>query len=238
MKKARNLMAIGAMALVAGMFSACGGGGSNSAEAEAAALPTDGILGELPKVVAEFEAAEAAVDAKYEELKKDDPEKAKAFLKEYMSQGNRTKFKKETLPAAGKALEGKEISTEIAEGLPLKLEKNFTLNDAREASTTALLTADANQQTPFMNYQSVAYDSDGNAIATGRGCSNWQSLYPIKEGKQAHFGFFISINDYDAARWARLQKIVIMDKTSEAYKQAEDQIKANKDAFKNKGKEE
>ena len=69
MKKARNLMAIGAMALVAGMFSACGGGGSNSAEAEAAALPTDGILGELPKVVAEFEAAEAAVDAKYEELK-------------------------------------------------------------------------------------------------------------------------------------------------------------------------
>lgn len=238
MKKARNLMAIGAIALVAGMFSACGGGGSNSAEAEAAALPTDGILGELPKVVAEFEAAEAAVDAKYEELKKDDPEKAKAFLKEYMSQGNRTKFKKETLPAAGKALEGKEIPTEIAEGLPLKLEKNFTLNDAREASTTALLTADANQQTPFMNYQSVAYDIDGNAIATGRGCSNWQSLYPIKEGKQAQFGFFISINDYDAARWARLQKIVIMDKTSEAYKQAEDQIKANKDAFKNKGKEE
>lgn len=235
MKQTRNLFAIGAIALVAGMFAACGGG--SSAEAEAAALPTDGILGELPKVVAEYEAAEAAASVKYDELKKSDPDKAKEFWKDYLHQGNTTKFKKETLPAVAKTLEGKEIPTEIAEGLPLKLEKNFTLDDSREATTTALLTADANQQTPFMNYQSVAYDIDGYAIATGRGCSNWQSLYPVKEGKLALFGFFISINDYDAARWARLQKIVIMDDKSDAYKQAEEQIKANKKAFKEKDKE-
>ena len=90
MKTTRNLWLMGAMALVAGVFSACGGSSSNSAEAEAAALSTDGILGELPKVVAEFEAADAAADAKYEELKKSDPEKAKEFMKEYVAQGNRT----------------------------------------------------------------------------------------------------------------------------------------------------
>lgn len=236
-KTTRNLFAIGAIALMASMFAACGGG-SNSAEAEAAALPTDGILGELPKVVAEYEAAEAAAAAKYDELKKSDPDKAKEFWTDYIKQGNTTKFKKETLPSVEKTLEGKEIPTELAEGLPLKLEKNFTLNDKREATTTALLTADANQQTPFMNYNGVAYDADGNAIATGKGCSNWQSLYPVKEGKQARFSFFISVKDYDAARWAKLQKIVIMDDKSEAYKQAEEQIKANKEAFKNKGKEE
>ena len=234
MKQTRNLLLTGAMALVAGVFSACGGG--NSAEAEAAAMPTDGILGELPKVVAEYEAAETAASAKYDEMKKSNPDKAREFWTEYINQGNTTKFKKETLPAAGKTLEGKEIPTEIADGLPLKLEKNFTLDDKREAFTSALLTADANQQTPVMNYTPVAFDADGNAIATGRS-TNWQSLYPIKEGKQMSFRLFISVSDYDAARWARLQKIVIMDNKSDAYKQAEEQIKANKDAFKNKGKE-
>ena len=234
MKQTRNLLLTGAMALVAGVFSACGGG--NSAEAEAAAMPTDGILGELPKVVAEYEAAETAASAKYDEMKKSNPDKAREFWTEYINQGNATKFKKETLPAAGKTLEGKEIPTEVAEELPLKLEKNFTLNDKRDATTTALLTADANQQTPVMNYTPVAFDADGNAIATGRS-TNWQSLYPIKEGKQMSFRLFISVSDYDAARWARLQKIVIMDNKSDAYKQAEEQIKANKDAFKNKGKE-
>ena len=234
MKQTRNLLLTSAMALVAGVFSACGGG--NSAEAEAAALPTDGILGELPKVVAEYEAAEAAASAKYDELKKSDPDKAREFWTEYINQGNTTKFKKETLPAVAKTLEGKEIPTELAEGLPLKLEKNFSLDDKREAHTTALLTADANQQTPVMNYKPVAFDADGNAIATGSS-TNWQRLYPIKEGKQMNFRLFVSVSDYDAARWARLQKIVIMDDKSDAYKQAEEQIKSNRDAFKNKGKE-
>jgi hypothetical protein len=236
MKQTRNLLLMGAIALVASVMAACGGDG-NRAQAEAAALPTDGILGELPKVVAEYEAAEAAAAAKYDELKKSDPDKAKEFWTDYIKQGNTRKFKKETLPSVEKTLEGKEIPTELAEGLPLKLEKNFTLNDKREATTSALLTADANQQTPVMNYNAVAYDADGNAIATGGGCSNWQSLYPIKEGKQVSFRFFIGVKDYDAAKWAQLKKMVIMDNKSDAFKQAEEQIKANKDAFKNKDKE-
>jgi hypothetical protein len=236
MKKVRNLMVIGTMAFVASLFSACGGG-SNNAEAEAVALPTDGILGELPKVVAEFEAAEAAVDAKYEKLKNDDPEKAKEFLKEYMAQGNRTKFKKETLPAVEKTLEGKEIPAEVAAGLPLKLDKNFVLDSKRNASTSGVFTPDATKDTPWGNYKLVAFDVDGNPISiAGRGI-NVPGYIP-GDGKPFSATFFISVDDYSAAGWARLQKIVIMDKDSEAFKQAEDQIKAAKDAFKNKGKKE
>ena len=44
MKTKRNLWMMGAMALVAVVFTACGGG-SSSAEAEAASLPTACILG-------------------------------------------------------------------------------------------------------------------------------------------------------------------------------------------------
>lgn len=237
MKTTRNLWLMGVMTLVAAAFAACGGGGS-SAESEAASLPTDGILGELPKVVAEYEAAEAAASAKYDELKKSDPDKAKEFWKDYIGQGNTTKFKKETLPAVAKTLEGKEIPTELADGLPLTLQKAFTLNDKRDAFATCVFTAGVDNQTPVMNYAVVAYDTEGNAINTVKGVSNFSALYPLKEGKEVGFRFFISVNDYDAALWARLAKMVIMDSTTDAFKQAEEQIKANKDAFKNKGKEE
>ena len=52
-----------------------------------------------------------------------------------------------------------------------------------------------------------------------------------------NFRFYISVCDYNAARWAKLKKIVIMDSQSEAFKQAEEQIKANKKAFKDKDKD-
>ena len=236
MKQTRVFLATAAIAFAAGMFSACGDGSSKS-EAEAAAIPTDGLLGELPKAVAEFEAAEAAAEAKYEELREKDPEEASKFWKDYIHQGNATKFKKETLPAVSKTLKGVEIPTELAEGLPLELKGNFTLDDARNAYTSTALTVDANQQTPFMNYKPVAYDSDGNAIETGSAASNWNTIYPVKQGKELNFRFYIGVSDYDAARWAKLKKIVIMDSESEAFKQAEEQIKANKQAFKDKDKD-
>lgn len=230
MKKTKTLWLISATALVT-MLSACGGG-SSQAEAEVAAIPTDGILGELPKVVAEYEAAEAAASAKYDELKASDPQKANEFWKEYIGQGNTTKFKKETLPAVAKTLEGKEIPTEVAAGIPIQLEGNFVLNDKRDAFVSGTFTAEASNQTNIFNFYPVAFDTDGNAIDTGKGINF--SSYPIKEGKEFSFRFFVSVNDYDAARWARLGKIVIMDKTTDEYKQAEEYIKAQKDAFKNK----
>ncbi|MBR0046485.1 MAG: hypothetical protein IJP75_06330 [Bacteroidaceae bacterium] len=222
--KTRNLLVAGAVVLVAGVFSACGGGGNGTeAEAEAASLPTDGILGELPKVVAEYEAAEAAAEAQYEELKQSDPEKAKEFWRDYIAQGNTTKFKKETLPAVEKTLEGKEIPGEVAEGLPIKLEKNFTLDDKRDASTTGVFVAGASNETLIINYYPVAFDADGNAISVGRNISF--SDYPIKEGKTFRVSIHMSVKGKNAAQWARLAKIVIMDKTSETYKQIEAQMK-------------
>ncbi len=233
MKRKSNFWITGAVALVAGMLTACSGG--SGTDAAVASLPTDGILGELPKVVAEYEAAEAAASAKYDELKAQDKEKANEFWTEYINQGNATKYKKETLPAVEKTLEGKEIPTEIAEGLPLKLDKNMTLDNKRNASTTATFTAGvSNENCKVWNYVVVAYDSDGNAIYIDNVSF---SDYPIAEGKTVRASMFMAVKDYDAARWAKLQKIVFMDKESEAYKQAEEQIKANKDAFKNKDKQ-
>ena len=235
MKQTKNFLLMGAIALGACVFSACGGS-SNSAEAEAAALPTDGILGELPKAVAEFEAAEAAASAKYDELRQTDRDKASEFWTDYLAQGNATKFKKETLPAIEKTLEGKEIPAEVAEGLPLRLDKNLTLDAKRSAETTGVFTADANKDTQPGNYVAVAFAADGQAIAIGKNIDFSPRNYPVAEGKPFKVRFFISPKAEDAAGWAHLQKIVILDKTTDAYKQAEEQVKATKEAFKNKGK--
>ncbi len=230
MKKTMNLWQTGVIALVAAVMTACGGGSNNSGSA-VDDLPVDGILGELPKVVAEYGAAEAAATAKYDELRLSDPEKADEFWRDYISQGNTTKFKKEILPAVSKSLEGREIPAVVADGLPIRLEGNFVLNDSRDAFVSAFFTAEASNETNVFNFCPVAFDTDGNAIATGRSVSF--SDYPIKEGKELSIRFYVSVSDYDAARWARLGKIEVMDKTTDAYKQAEEYIKAQKEAFRN-----
>jgi len=229
MKQTRHLLVAGAIALMAGVFSACGGGsGAGSAEAEAASLPIDGILGEYPKAVAEYEAAEAAASAKYDELKKTNPEKASQFWSDYLNQGNTTKFKKETIPAIEKALEGKEIPTEVAEGLPLRLDKSLTLDNSRHARTSGKFTVGATKDTKYSNFVPVAFDTEGKAIAFGDGIRVKDFI--AGEGKEFTVDYFISIKKHDAAGWAKLAKIVIMDKTNETFKQAEEQIKAAKEA--------
>ena len=57
MKVSKNLWMVGAFALMTGVFAACGGSGGNDESKEAiSSLPTDGVLGDLPKMVAESEA--------------------------------------------------------------------------------------------------------------------------------------------------------------------------------------
>lgn len=237
MKQTRNLLLMGVIALTTVVFSACGGGSNSSAaEEEAATLPTDGILGELPKAVAEYEAAEAAASAKYDELKQTDKEKATQFWTEHLHQNNTLKFKKEIVPAIEKTLEGKEIPTEIADGVPLKLDKNLTLDAKRYARTTGVFTADATKGINTSDFCPVAIDADGKAIAIGNSIDFNLRNYPPAEGKPFSISYYISPKAEDAAGWAHLQKVVVMNKTSEAYKQAEEQIKATRETFRNQGK--
>lgn len=228
MKNTRTIWFIGALVLMTTVISACGRS-SNSTDATPEALPTDGILGELPKAIAEYEAAEAAYNAQYKELKNTDPEKAKAFKKEHDAQNIRAKFKKETQPALEKTLEGKEIPVEVADGVPLKLDKNLTLDAECHATTTGVYTAEAKSDKKYYDYSPIAYDSDGNPIAR---LENYVSMH-AEEGKTFNLFYKINISDYNAASWAHLKKIIIMDKDSEEFKQAEATIKANKEAFKN-----
>lgn len=236
MKQTRNLLLTGAIALMAGVFSACGGGsgaGSN--------VPTDGVLGEVPAVAAKYlpeinELQEKRWHSSSEENREEIAKKEDALKAEW----------NEAIKAVP-SLEGVEIPLEAAEGMPLRPEGNLkitlvTIKDddvSIKAETTAVFTAET-PCTDTNHYQLVAFDSDGNALLLNGGSAthgisdndtNWKGLNAsYKEGAKAKTMFVTSTSKgtiwKNPEGWAKLAKVVMMNKNSEAYKKAEEQVKA------------
>ncbi len=87
----------------------------------------------------------------------------------------------------------------------------------------------------------MAFDRDGNALSVT--CGNvfmgkdsdidWKAN-AYKEGAKSNTMFYTSSPKgniwKNPAGWAKLAKVVIMDQKTDAYKQAEEQIKAAKEA--------
>lgn len=242
MKQTRNLLLTGAIALVAGVFSACGGGsgaGSN--------VPTDGVLGEVPAVAAKYlpeinELQEKRWHSSSEENREEIAKKEDALKAEW----------NEAIKAVP-SLEGVEIPLEAAEGMPLRPEGNLkitlvTIKDddvSIKAETTSVVTAET-PCTDWNHFRMVAFDSDGNALLLngGSACSgisdkdtNWKGLNAsYKEGAKGKTMFVTSTSKgtiwKNPEGWAKLAKVVMMNKNSEAYKKAEEQVKAAEAAAK------
>ena len=236
MKQTRNLMLTGAIALVAGVFSACGGGsGAN--------IPTDGILGEVPSIVAtyipELEQIRSVI---FSDASDSDKEKAH---KEWEEKNNEWKDKANEALAA---LKDKEVPIEAAEGVKVQPEGALKLKDGQKlgdfnvsvnfecsAKLTDFVSID-----DYPKYKLVAFDSEGNALGVKRGVlslaadasSNVFKDGGYKKDSGVEITFWAGNIAENPAGWAKLAKVVIMDSTSEAYKQAEEQVKAAKDAAK------
>ncbi len=152
MKLTRNLFAAGAITLVAGVFSSCGGGsGAN--------IPTDGLLGEVPSVAAKYlpeinELQEKRWHSASEENREEIAKKEDALKAEWS----------EAIKAAP-SIEGVEIPLEVAADVPIRPDGNLKItlvliedDDVTiKAETTAAYTA----ETPCTEgFRMVAYDSD------------------------------------------------------------------------------
>ena len=247
MKTMRNLFVVGVIALAASVFSACGGGSGSGAGSN---VPTDGLLGEIPSVAAKYlpeinELQEKRWHSSSNENREEIAKKEDAL-----------KAKWNEAIKGIQSVEGNEIPLEVSEGIDIRPESNFkitkvTITDddvSVKAESSLILTA-AIKCTDFNHYCYVAFDSEGNALSVS--CGNvwsgkdqdvdWKAN-TYKEGAQSKTMFYTSTPKGNIWKnpvgWARLAKVVIMDSDSEAYKQAEEHVKANKDAFKNKDKEE
>ncbi len=234
MKQTRKLLAIGAIALAAGVFSACGGGSGAGSD-----VPTNGLLGELPAVAANYlpeinklqeQRWNTSSEENREEIaKKEDELKAKW---------------NEAIKAIP-SLEGVEIPLEAAEGLPIRLEGNLkitlvTIKDddvSIKAETTSIIT----EETPCLDYDFslVAFDSDGNPLLLNAGSAYstsddnlvWKGgNASYKKDAQGKTMFVTSTPKgtiwKNPAGWAKLAKVVIMDNKSEAFKKAEEHVNA------------
>lgn len=232
MNKTRNLWVVGAMALAAGVFFACGESG-NGGSGAGSDIPTDGIFGELPALNEQWLAEQEQMREKIENEANDDK---RTKLNEEFSEWE--KARKEKAIEVLEALKGKEIPTEAAEGVPFQFDGNLMLDYSSsyvsayrraikmQAKCMGTLTADLADITVIPNYIFVAYDADGQVIkadcyATAQYKGDKDAFDSDKTGDAYQFSPMIEVT----ADWARLAKMVLMDKTSDAYKQVEAQMK-------------
>lgn len=227
MNKTRNLLVASAIALAAGVFSACGGssnGGSNAGSD----IPTDGILGELPALNVQWLAEQEQMRQDIENESNDDK---RTELNKKFSEWQKTR--EEKAKQVLDVLDGKEIPTEVAEGVPFRLDSNLkmfkpsSISGYRSAiglgaKTTGTLTEDLANDYDVVNYTYVPYDADGKVIELFK---RILITNPSAKGKTGDNYEFTASGIHATEDWVRLAKIVIMDKRSEAYKQIEAQAK-------------
>ena len=238
MRQTRNLFAAGAIALVAGVFSACGGG--SGAAGAANNIPTDGALGEVPQVVAQYvpelkKIREVIFNEASEEEKDKAREEWNALDKEWQEKVN----------TALSTIGDKEIPIEAAEGVNIRPDTNLKLAKGQKLKgiditvnfeTEATITDDI-KMGDWPNYKMVAYDTEGKPLGVKRGViqmdpsAKYQNGCYVKDTKMTIIFWAGNISD-NPEGWAKLAKVVIMDKTSDAYKQAEEEVKATKEAAK------
>ncbi len=239
MKQTRSLLVAGAIALVAGVFSACGGGsgaGSN--------VPTDGPFGEIPSVAAKY--LPEINQLQEQRWKSSSAENREEIAKKE----DALKAKWDEAIKAVPSVEGNEIPLEVSEGIDIRPEGNFkitkvTISDddvSVKAESSLVLTASI-PFTNFNDYCYVALDSDGNVLSVNCGNvfmgkdsdADWKAK-AYKEGAKSNTMFYTSSSKGNIWKnpegWAKLAKVVIMDKKTDAYKQAEEQVKAAKEAAK------
>ena len=215
-------MFAGALALVAGVFFACGGSGNSSGAASG--IPTDGLLGEVPAQNVKWLAEQEQMRQEIENEENDDK---RTKLKNAFSEWE--KARKEKGAQLLDALKGKEVPTEVAEGVPMKFENNLKLTWSSiaayrqsikmQAKGVGTLTADLPDITFIPNFIFVAYDTDGNVIdAKCYALAQYKGDKDVFKADKAGDNYEVSPTIQTTTEWARLAKLVLMDKTSEAYK--------------------
>ena len=227
------------VALVGMSLTSCGGG--SSSDSDVSDIPTDGILGDLPMLTAKY--CDQVVDLREkmfsDQLSEDEQKKAKAEFDQLREE------QKAKMLLGRNALDGKEIPVEVQDGVPTKVEGTLKIDGNTQGSLNAIGTGEYTEGMSMKNYTNyviVPIDKDGKAIETKSRGGLFGTLDGVgavdgKPGEKVKITAFVSGVGVDGAnskkandmkRWAKLAKYVIMDKTTDAYKQLDEQLKAEK----------
>lgn len=236
-----KLAAMAAVVAFAGFGqTSCGGGGG--AEGEAADIPTDGLLGELPMLTAKY--CNKLVDLRNKmfsgQITEEEMKQARAEFDETQKERD-AKFL-----LIREELDGKEIPVEVQDGVPVKFDGALKISSKNKGSIFAIGSGTLTKTMTYENFPNlymIPIDTDGKAISTSRGGMWYKedgqtSLGDYNEGKKFVVNAFVSVGSTSARgyctnemkRWAKLAKFVCMDCTTDAYKQLKEQLEADKKA--------
>jgi len=237
-KTTRNLFAMGAFVLMAASFAACGGGSSSSSN-----VPTDGPLGEIPAVAGKY--LPEINDLQQRRWKSSSEENREEIAKKE----DALKAEWDQAIKAVPSIEGREIPLEAADDMPIRPEANLKITKVSikdddvsiMAESSSVVTQDVSCP-EFNYYRLVAFDRDGNALATlcGSPCTgisddniDWKTT-SYREGSQGKVRFNTPRGAIykNAEGWGKLAKVVMMNSNSEAFKQADEAVKASEKASK------
>ena len=233
-KTMRNFLALVAMAAFTGLvFNSCSGGGATDASG-------DGVLGEVTKVAAEYgaqamEMIEGLIAAENVEQVKDFP----------------TKFKQlDSLRIAdlGKALlqlKDKELPTEVAAGVPLKVVTPFKLNAdeskedklklvAQVESTEDTWNSDNRDGYRFSHLRVMFVDGEGKGVCTvkkERYSTDADRDVSHQAGTKGEVAVNLEVTAWNAPLLDKAQKIVITSVEDDIYKEVRDSTRSVERAF-------
>ena len=236
MKKTNRVFVLSAAAFVAGLFVVSCGGSSNPQEASeelAAAIPTDGLLKELPKLIYEEEIYKAQANKREQEIRESGAKEEKIRQELEIAWREEREFKDANAAQkkeARKQLEGMEIPGEVEEGVPFKLTTNYVFHN-NSLRAEGEYTADVTEESSYSDYMVQVLDTDGNIFFASNQVFFTEDGRPRKAGGQGYSPVSLSINGSNAPDWAKVAKIIIKKGTKEQLDEIKEQQKEKFEAF-------
>ncbi len=220
------LMLLGCMAVCCAMFVGCDNGGG---------IATDGPFGKLPQI---FDTGyQKAMELREKGFSLTNTEEAGKMAEELLALKDQID---KDVEAEKAVLQDKELTTEVAEGIPFKLEGQAKIVKVADLDRVDLECAgelteggDLSKADEF-DYTKlvvVAYDKEGKPIHAGGSFKYDVSTYKAKgtwayeAGVKGKMEYAARLENYNYKQWANFGKLVVMSKSSEAYKQAVEQLK-------------
>lgn len=246
MKKIFSFVLTGAIALTAGVFAACdGGGGSTSSN-----VPSDGVFGTLPGL------ADTYMTKGVEMMQEMSSIKDEAGKQEFVNKVKAMEQESEEAFAAELAkLKEQEIPTEVGDDVLFKLEIPFTLDEETKfkqgfgivrlvavVETTEELFSGRNPMGfSTQSVAVVALDADGQPLTV----IDKPLAYDAKDegvifrapGSKAYARMKLEMEPWTVEKLARTKKLCLVTDKSELFEQAKAADKEDKQAFEQKTEE-
>ena len=234
-KTMRNFLAIVAMSTFTGLvFNSCSSGGG------ATDAGGDGVLGEVTKVAAEYgaqgmELIDGLLAAEKAEQVKDFPAKMKRL----------DSLSNAALDKALLQLKDKELPTEVAAGVPLKVVTPFKLkaDESKEDKLKLVAQVESTEDTwnsdnrdgyRFSHLRVMFVDADGNGVCTvkkERYTTDADSKVSHQAGTKGEVTVNVDVTVWNAPLLDKAQKIVITSVEDDIYKEVRDSTRTIERAF-------